>query len=82
MATEKNDAVKSEGAKTESTDKVDKAVEHIVDRETRQGFRGGEETDTTPNENYTVAGVTAGKPTPETDEDQAKAVGSQRQFHI
>lgn len=28
--------------------------------------------DPTPNENYTVAGVTSGKPTPETDEAQAE----------
>ena len=37
-----------------------------------QGFRGVE-VDPTPNENYTVAGVTAGKPTPETDTAAAKA---------
>jgi hypothetical protein len=41
-------------------------VQKIVDTETEQGFRGVE-VDTTPNENYTVAGVTAGKPTPETE---------------
>lgn len=37
-----------------------------------QGFRGVE-VDPTPNEHYTVAGVTAGKPTPETDTAAAKA---------
>jgi hypothetical protein len=31
-----------------------------------KGFRGVQ-VDETPNENYTVKGVTAGKPTPETD---------------
>jgi hypothetical protein len=31
----------------------------------------GDEVDPTPNENYTVAGVTAGKPTPETDDKAA-----------
>jgi hypothetical protein len=36
------------------------------DIEQKQGFRGIE-VDPTPNENYTVAGVTSGKPTPETD---------------
>lgn len=31
-----------------------------------KGYRGVQ-VDTTPNENYTVAGVLAGKPTPETE---------------
>lgn len=34
------------------------------------GLRG-DEVDQTPNDNYTVAGVTAGKPTPETDDKAA-----------
>lgn len=38
--------------------------------EQEQGFRGVA-VDPTPNENYTVAGVAAGKPTPETDEKLA-----------
>ena len=41
------------------------AVQKAVDQETKRGF-WGVEVDETPNENYTVAGVTAGKPTPET----------------
>ena len=41
------------------------AVKAAVDKDTEQGFRGAN-TDPTPNENYTVAGVTAGLPTPET----------------
>jgi hypothetical protein len=59
-------------------DKVDTAkVQHIVEKESEQGFRGAPELgDPTPNENYTVAGVTAGKPTPETDPDQAAKVNS------
>lgn len=36
------------------------------------GFYGFE-VDPTPDENYTVAGVLAGKPTPETDEKAAAA---------
>lgn len=47
------------------------AVQEAVDKETEQGFRGGEQVDPTPNENYTVAGVTSGAPTPETDHEQA-----------
>lgn len=48
-------------------------VQAKTDEELEQGFRGTE-VDTTPNENYTVAGVTSGKPTPETDDDQAEKV--------
>lgn len=44
-------------------DKVqERATEHA-----EKGYRGFVP-DPTPNENYTVAGVTAGKPTPETDD--------------
>ena len=42
-------------------------------QEQEQGFRGSE-VDPTPNENYTVAGVTSGAPTPETDLGSAKDV--------
>lgn len=48
-------------------------VQAKVDQENEQGFVGVK-VDPTPNENYTVAGVTAGKPTPETDPKQAAAV--------
>lgn len=47
-------------------DKAEKDVQKVVDKHTEQGF-WGVEVDETPNENYTVAGVTAGKPTPESD---------------
>lgn len=60
-------------AKTEES-KTDAALDRVqkqIDVETEQGFRGVE-VDPTPNENYTVAGVTSGKPTPETD-DGARA---------
>lgn len=46
-------------------------VQNTFDEANAQGFFGTE-TDPTPNENYTVAGVTADKPTPETDEKQAQ----------
>lgn len=48
-------------------------VQEKVDTEAEQGFRGVE-VDPTPNENYTVAGVLAGKPTPETDPEHAERV--------
>lgn len=51
-------------------DSAEKQVQAAVDVETEQGFRGTE-VDATPNENYTVSGVTSGKPTPETDEKAA-----------
>ncbi|WP_156369800.1 hypothetical protein [Arthrobacter sp. Leaf145] len=41
------------------------SVQEKFDKINEQGFVG-EEVDKTPNENYSVAGVTAGKPTPET----------------
>jgi hypothetical protein len=54
--------------------KVDDVVpgaQKAMDEITEQGFRGTE-VDQTPNEHYTLAGVIAGKPTPETDAEQAK----------
>lgn len=45
-------------------------VQAKVDAENELGFRG-ERVDPTPLENYTLEGVTSGKPTPETDEQAA-----------
>lgn len=53
------------------------AVQSTVDKADEQGFYGTA-VDPTPRENYTVAGVTAGKPTPETDADAAAAVRAER----
>ena len=52
-------------------------VQEQVDAEQEQGFVGVE-VDKTPNENYTLAGQAAGKPTPETDAKAAEAVGSRK----
>lgn len=41
-----------------------------------RGFLGVE-VDQTPNENYTVAGVLAGKPTPESDLEHARRIRQQ-----
>jgi hypothetical protein len=46
-------------------------VQKAVDEEQEQGFVGTK-VDPTPNENYTLQGVVAGKPTPETDEKAAE----------
>ncbi|MEW2415293.1 hypothetical protein AB0953_16480 [Streptomyces sp. NPDC046866] len=51
---------------------VQKAMEKAEDR----GFLGVE-VDSTPNEHYTVAGVLAGKPTPETDPEHARKIRQQ-----
>lgn len=45
-------------------------VQAQVDEENEQGFVGTK-VDPTPNEHYTVAGVLAGKPTPENNAEQA-----------
>lgn len=42
-------------------------VEKNLQEEQDKGYRGNK-IDPTPNSHYTVAGVTSGKPTPETDE--------------
>lgn len=63
---------KSDSAKgdAKAADAGTKAVEEVLDAEEDQGFRGTK-VDPTPNENYTVEGVLAGAPTPETDEKAA-----------
>lgn len=54
----------AEKTKDAGQDEVQKTVEKVEEK----GFFG-EEVDETPNENYTVDGVTSGKPTPETTEE-------------
>jgi hypothetical protein len=46
-------------------------VQAKADEELADGYRGVK-VDPTPNEHYTVDGVLAEKPTPETDEDAAR----------
>lgn len=52
-----------------------KEVQAKVDTENEQGFVGFVP-DPTPNENYTVAGVTSGAPTPENNPQAAAEAGS------
>lgn len=62
MSQTKSDTPKAKPAKTPwQTEMQERA-----DKEANQGFRGVE-VDQTPNENYTIAGVTKGLPTPETE---------------
>lgn len=73
-------AARTEKKVTDPDKQTDEAAEQVqaaVDKETEQGF-AGVEVDPTPNENYTVAGVTAGLPTPETDPDAAEAASVPR----
>lgn len=70
---ESSDAGRQAKAKAEKADvQTASQVQEAVDAETDQGFRGLE-VDPTPNEHYTIAGVTSGAPTPETDEKAAAA---------
>jgi hypothetical protein len=57
-------------------DAAQQEVQKAVDKAEERGLRGVE-VDPTPNENYTVAGVLAGAPTPETDPDHAREVRQQ-----
>jgi hypothetical protein len=41
-------------------------VHKIIDEETARGYRGERKSKPVPNKNYTLAGVNAGLPTPET----------------
>lgn len=57
-------------------DAAQKEVQKAVDKAEERGLLGVE-IDPTPNENYTVAGVLSGAPTPETDPDHAREVRQQ-----
>lgn len=60
----------AEKRRKEADDDLGRAeVERKLDAEQERGF-AGTVPDPTPNENYTVAGVTNDKPTPETDPRQ------------
>lgn len=72
MSQTKSDTPKASTSDAKATPQTATTQERI-DQEQKQGFRGVE-TDSTPNENYTVAGVTSGAPTPETDVKLAKKV--------
>ena len=62
-------AERKSAPKDEAQIEVQKAVDEAEDK----GYIGVP-VDPTPKENYTVAGVLAGKPTPETDSDHARQV--------
>jgi hypothetical protein len=55
---------------TKNDDAGQAEVQKAADNAAEKGYFGTTP-DPTPNENYTLAGVAAGKPTPETDEKLA-----------
>jgi hypothetical protein len=84
--TEKNkeDAPGSDDAQTPKVTAESLGADEVqakMDEEQEQGYRGTK-VDPTPNENYTVAGVTSGAPTPETDPALAAKVGSGKFVHL
>ncbi|MGW4505696.1 hypothetical protein ACWENO_13755 [Streptomyces sp. NPDC004436] len=61
---------KDDSKSTPTADEAVQKAQKAFDKAQEQGFFGVE-TDPTPNEHYSVAGVTAGQPTPETNEEAA-----------
>jgi hypothetical protein len=70
-----NDRPVEEGGLKKGGELGGKEVQAKMDEETEKGYRGFTP-DPTPNENYTVAGVTSGAPTPENNPAQAAEAGS------
>ncbi|MFJ6579248.1 hypothetical protein ACIQMY_25215 [Streptomyces sp. NPDC091368] len=70
MAAARKDDSKPANQPIPAGDEVAAEVQRATDQAQAQGFFGVE-TDPTPNEHYTVAGVTEGLPTPETDKGAA-----------
>lgn len=74
MAEKNTEAGQEQGTDKSAVRKAEQgneAVQSATDKELEQGYRGEQAVDPTPNENYTVAGVTSGAPTPETDHEAA-----------
>lgn len=66
------DETQKSKADKSSTDAGAAQVQAAMDEATAKGYLG-EKTDPTPNEHYTLQGVVAEKPTPETDPEAAAA---------
>jgi hypothetical protein len=60
---------KTDGTKDNAKDLGLAEVQAKFDEAAEKGYFG-EVPDSTPNENYTLKGVTSGKPTPETDRNK------------
>lgn len=84
--TEQEQAPQAEEQRAEEQPKGDLGLDEVqrnADEELKEGYRGVK-VDPTPNSHYTVEGVLAEKPTPETDADaQAEALkASRRHFYV
>ncbi|MFE2140187.1 hypothetical protein ACFXA3_00205 [Streptomyces sp. NPDC059456] len=66
----------AERKSTQPQDAAQKEVQKAVDEAESKGYLGVE-VDPTPDDHYTVAGVLAGKPTPETDAEHARKIRQQ-----
>jgi carbamate kinase len=78
MATENQK--KSDQSASQTGDAGEKELQAIIDKESEQGYRGVV-ADPTPNSAYSLGGVAAGEPTPETHEGQAdKAAARAREL--
>lgn len=80
----KKDAPGSGDVKTSDATAESLGVDEVqarMDKETEKGYHG-QKVDPTPNKNYTVAGVNAGLPTPETDPEMAAKAGSGKFAHL
>jgi len=75
MADKLNERPVAEGGLKKGGELGGKQVQEKMDEEQEKGYRGFVP-DPTPNENYTVAGVTKGAPTPENNPQAAADAGS------
>ncbi|MFD7996839.1 hypothetical protein [Streptomyces mexicanus] len=74
MAESKSTSSRQSKATQETPDDgVAQAIQKATDEAEEQGYFGTS-VDPTPNENYTLKGVTSGASTPETDPDYAREV--------
>lgn len=62
---------KTSNRKAPTTDAGEQEAQRLADQVEAQGFIG-RKVDPTPNEAYTLRGVTSGQPTPETDAGAAR----------
>lgn len=68
---------RSDPSASRTGDAGEAELQAIVDKESAQGYRGVV-ADPTPNSAYTLSGVAAGEPTPETHEEQADKAAARR----
>ncbi|MFI9244150.1 hypothetical protein ACIGXF_16530 [Streptomyces sp. NPDC053086] len=73
MAESKSTSRQSKSTQETPDDGVAQEIQNATNEAERQGYFGIA-VDPTPNENYTLKGVTSGAPTPETDPEYAREV--------